>query len=203
MAEDAAARRLDRLPRGVWLAAGSAVVLLMGVASRYGFHRDELYFVVAGRRLDWGYVDQPPLTPLVARFSELVGGTSPVAVRVVPALAVGAVAVMAATMARRFGGGRAAQVFAAFTAGWTGVLLGEGHLLSTAVFDHGCSPPAGAACWEAGGPGSALPSPPSSPSPTSCGKPSTGGHSSRWQRPWQIAATVPSPSWCSSRPSSP
>jgi 4-amino-4-deoxy-L-arabinose transferase-like glycosyltransferase len=136
MAEDAAARRLDRLPRGVWLAAGSAVVLLMGVASRYGFHRDELYFVVAGRRLDWGYVDQPPLTPLVARFSELVGGTSPVAVRVVPALAVGAVAVMAATMARRFGGGRAAQVFAAFTAGWTGVLLGEGHLLSTAVFDH-------------------------------------------------------------------
>ncbi len=131
-----------RFPGAVWSAAAGAVVLLLAVSGRYGFHRDELYFLVAGRRLDWGFVDQPPLTPLVARVSELVGGVSPTAIRVLPALAVGLVVVMAASMARHFGGGRISQAFAAVTAGGAGVLLGEGHLLSTAVFDY--------ALWTAG-----------------------------------------------------
>jgi 4-amino-4-deoxy-L-arabinose transferase-like glycosyltransferase len=125
-----------RLPAGVWLCSAGAVALLLAVSARYGFHRDELYFIVAGRRLDWGYVDQPPFTPLIARISETVLGTSPTAIRVLPAISVGVVAVLAAAMARTFGGGRRAQVLAAFMAGGTGVLLGEGHLLSTAVFDY-------------------------------------------------------------------
>jgi len=127
---------LRRIPSGVWLAAGSAVTLLLATAARYGFHRDELYFIAAGRRLDWGYVDQPPLTPLLARGAELVAGTSPFTLRILPALAVGAVSVLAATIARRMGGGTVAQVFAAFASAWSGVVLGEGHLLSTATFDY-------------------------------------------------------------------
>ena len=129
-------RASGRLPLGVWISAAGVVALLLAVSGRYGFHRDETYFVMAGRSLDWGYVDQPPLTPLVARVSETLFGTSPTALRVLPALAVGGVAILAAAMARRFGGGRVAQVLAAFAGGWTGVLLGEGHLLSTAVFDY-------------------------------------------------------------------
>ncbi len=128
-------RRL-RFPAGVWLASVGVVALLLAVAGRYGFHRDELYFVAAGRNLDWGYVDQPPFVPLVARMAESIGGLgSPVWLRVLPALAVGAVALLAASMARRFGGGHFAQTLAGFGVGWVGVLLGEGHLLSTAVFD--------------------------------------------------------------------
>ena len=111
-------------------------MLLLAVSARYGFHRDELYFVVAGRRLDWGYVDQPPLTPLLARISETIGGASPVALRVLPAFALGAVVLLAAAMARRFGGGQRAQTFAAVTAGGAGFALAIGHLLSTSTFDY-------------------------------------------------------------------
>lgn len=127
---------LRRFPAGVWWTAGSVVVLLLAVSGRYGFHRDELYFLVAGRRLDWGYVDQPPLTPLLANISATLGGSSPVALRVLPALALGAVVLLAAAMARIFGGGRRAQVFASVTAGGAGFALAVGHLLSTSTFDY-------------------------------------------------------------------
>ncbi len=125
-----------RLPIGVWLVTGGVVTTLLLLSSRYGFHRDELYFLAAGRRLDWGFVDQPPLTPLVARVSELLLGTSPTAIRVLPAVAMGGVALLSALMARRFGGGAAAQVAAALMGAGTGVALAVGHLLSTALFDY-------------------------------------------------------------------
>lgn len=125
----------SRLPHPVWWTSGGVIVLLLSMAGRYGFHRDELYFVVAGRRLDWGFVDQPPLTPAIARLAETVGGTSPFALRFLSALAIGGVVLLAASMARRFGGGRTAQIFAGIASGGAGVALAVGHLLSTATFD--------------------------------------------------------------------
>jgi hypothetical protein len=66
----------------VWLAVGFG--LLKYVLSTlgqmaiqhggYGIFRDELYFIVCGRHLAWGYVDQPPIIPLVVRISELLFG---------------------------------------------------------------------------------------------------------------------------------
>jgi 4-amino-4-deoxy-L-arabinose transferase-like glycosyltransferase len=111
------------------------VALLLAVSPRYGFHRDELYFLEAGKHLAWGYVDQPPFTALVARLADTLLGGSALAVRLLPAMADGTMVVLGGLTAWRFGGGRFAQVLAALGVGTTGVFLGASHLLSTTPFD--------------------------------------------------------------------
>src|SRR5580704_8933519 len=80
----------DRVPLPAWLIAAALVALELAVSGRYGFMQDELYFIEAGRHLAFGYVDQPPLAPLLTRVTDVLGVT-PTAVRIVPALAGGAV----------------------------------------------------------------------------------------------------------------
>ncbi len=110
--------------------AGLMVALLLAVSGQYGFHGDEMYFVVAGQHPAFGYVDQPPLTPLLSAVSVAVLGVSPTAVRVLPALEMGLIVVLIALMARELGGSRRAQTLAAITAALSGY-LGAGHLDTT------------------------------------------------------------------------
>ena len=51
----------------------------------YGFFRDELYFIICGFHPAWGYVDQPPVVPLLAAGSQLFGH-SLFLLRAVPAI---------------------------------------------------------------------------------------------------------------------
>lgn len=123
------------MTRSVLLIGGAVTALLVAFASGYGYHRDELYFLAAGRRLDWAYVDQGPLTPLIARaMSELSGGSLTV-LRLPSAVAAGATVVLTGLLARELGGSRQGQAVAAACAGVGVIVLFNGHLLSTSTFD--------------------------------------------------------------------
>jgi 4-amino-4-deoxy-L-arabinose transferase-like glycosyltransferase len=116
-------------------AALAELALLVATGNRYGYHRDELYFIQAGRHPALGYDDQPPLTPLLGRLSSAVFGDGPRGLRVVSALAIAAVVVLVALIARELGAGSTGQlVTAAATAASTG-LMAAGHILSTTTFD--------------------------------------------------------------------
>jgi 4-amino-4-deoxy-L-arabinose transferase-like glycosyltransferase len=117
-----------------WIAIGF-VALELTVAPRYGFHRDELYFLACARHLQWGFVDQPPFVPAVAWIATHVLGTSPSALRLVPALAGGGSVVLTALMAQELGAGRKGQLLAALAAATSPILLAGFHLLSTTAFD--------------------------------------------------------------------
>lgn len=118
----------------MWAAAGAVVALELAVSSRYGLHRDELEFLVAGAHTALGYVDQPPFAPVVAHLA-WSAWRSPVAIRLLPALCAGATVLVAALTARRLGGGWRAQALTAVATGCAPVLLAAGHLGGTTVYD--------------------------------------------------------------------
>jgi 4-amino-4-deoxy-L-arabinose transferase-like glycosyltransferase len=103
---------------------------LMALSGAYGFHGDEMYYIVAGQHPALGYVDQPPLTPLLSAASVALFGVSPTAIRLLPALEMALVVILVALIARDLGGSRRAQILAAITAALSGY-LGAGHLDTT------------------------------------------------------------------------
>jgi 4-amino-4-deoxy-L-arabinose transferase-like glycosyltransferase len=132
-------RRQAGRPPVAWPAlaalAVAEVVLLLAFAGRYGYHRDELYFLRAGREAAFGYVDQPPLTPLLAHAVDALFPGSLVALRSPSALAAGLVVLVTGLTAREFGARRAGQALAAASAAVACIVLAVGHLLSTTTLD--------------------------------------------------------------------
>ena len=118
-----------------WLIAGTLAIVLLALASRYGYHRDELYFLLCGRNLAWGFVDQPPFSPLVARLADLVAPHSLLALRTPSALTAAGCVLLVVAITREIGGGRAAQTLAAVLAATSGATFAAGHLLTTTLFD--------------------------------------------------------------------
>jgi len=124
-----------------WLAP--ALLALLGLAihlacgGRYGFFRDELYFVACGERLAWGYVDQPPAVALLARLAWRLSGEGASVLRFrLPALACHAASILlGAALARRLGGGPFAMALAAAAVLAAPVQLAQGHLLTMNVLE--------------------------------------------------------------------
>ncbi|NUP50503.1 MAG: hypothetical protein HOW97_24810, partial [Catenulispora sp.] len=93
--------------RPVALVTAVTAAVHLAVATRFGWHHDEFYYVICGRHPAFGYVDQPPLTPLLARFADAAGGL--LGVRLLAIAAQAGCVVLTAVLAARFGGRGAAQ----------------------------------------------------------------------------------------------
>jgi 4-amino-4-deoxy-L-arabinose transferase-like glycosyltransferase len=109
-------------------------VVLTLTINGYGYHRDELYFRMLSQHPAWGYVDQPPLTPMLARLSIALFGDHLWSIRIPVLLCTVVTIVLTALLTRELGGGRNAQLIAAIGA-CSSLVLVAGHLLSTASVD--------------------------------------------------------------------
>ena len=118
------------------LSALSVVALHTATNGAYGFHRDELATIDDARFLSWGYVVYPPVTPLIARVSLALFGASMIGLRFFAALGVGIAMVLTGLMAREIGGGRRAQLVAAWAVAIAAPAVSFGYLFQYVSFDY-------------------------------------------------------------------
>ena len=118
----------------LYIAAASFLAHLM-TAGRYGYFRDELYYLACARHLAFGYVDQLPLIALVTWLEVHTLGTSLLALHFLPALAGAAMIWLTAMLARELGGGRFAQGLAALSLALAAVFAVNAHMLTMNVFE--------------------------------------------------------------------
>jgi hypothetical protein len=118
---------------GVSLAALAA--LLHGLtSSRYGFFRDELYFIACSKHLAWGYVDQPPLVAFAAWLTAPTGYQL-WAMRILPLFSAALTVYFAVLLTREIGGGRFAQLLAGVATLLLPAYLLLGNVLTTTSFE--------------------------------------------------------------------
>jgi hypothetical protein len=105
---------------------------LTAASGRYGYHRDELYFRML--KPAWGYVDQPPLAPAVARGTRWIAD-QPWAMRLPATAACVASVFVLVLIVRELGGGRLAQTLCAWGYAFASLPLIMGHALLTSTLD--------------------------------------------------------------------
>ena len=110
--------------------------LTFAVAGRYGWHRDELYYAVAGLHLQGGYVEFPPVTALLAALARVLFGWSLVGLRAFTILAGAGTVVVGALVARELGGTRRAQTLAAAVIAFCPGMLATDWLFQPVALDQ-------------------------------------------------------------------
>jgi dolichyl-phosphate-mannose-protein mannosyltransferase len=118
----------------VWLVAFLVATVHAATAGRYDAQRNELYFLVCGWHPDFGYVDQPPLVPLIGAATQ-VFGISVWMLRLPATIAAAGLVLLCAAFARLLGGGARAATFAAIAAGIAPGLAGLTSHLTTSTFE--------------------------------------------------------------------
>lgn len=117
---------MKRVSIEIALIAVAKLALNVGFHGRYGYFRDELYYIACSDHLDWGFVDHPPLSILILTLTRRLFGSSLYAIRFPAALAGATAVILTGLMARKLGGRRFAQLLAATAAALSPVVLGNG-----------------------------------------------------------------------------
>ena len=118
----------------VWAIAGATALLHIAVADRYDVFRNELYFIICGRHPALGYVDQPPLVPLMAAATQWLG-IHIWLLRLPAAAAAAALVPLSAEFTRMLGGGALSIMLAATAAAIAPGLAGLTATLTTSTFE--------------------------------------------------------------------
>ncbi len=119
------------MPRALALLALFAHV---ATSTRYGYFRDELYFIACSKHLAWGYVDQPPLVALSALIAAPANYHLTV-LRLLPALGAAATVWLAARTAGELGARSFWQCVAALATLLLPAYLLLGNTLTTTSFE--------------------------------------------------------------------
>jgi hypothetical protein len=112
------------------------VGLLLAIVGRYGYFRDELYYLACGKHPAWGYVDQPPLIAWIAWLLAHSTSQSLFAIRLLPALAIGLSVYLVSRVAQELGAGRFAMIATAILMAIMPLALCFGHLFTMNAFDY-------------------------------------------------------------------
>jgi hypothetical protein len=118
----------------VWAIAAATAALHLALAGRYDVFRNELYFIICGRHPAFGYVDQPPLVPLLAAATQLFGDNIWL-LRLPAVMAAAALPPLTAALARSLGGGTISILLAAVAAALAPALAGFTATLTTSTFE--------------------------------------------------------------------
>lgn len=102
----------------------------MAFNGRYGYFRDELYYLACSDHLAFGYVDLAPLIAWLARAFRIIFGDSLHAIRLLPALAFGAEVALTGFIAIELGAKRWAIFLAGISTLLAPTILGNGTRLA-------------------------------------------------------------------------
>jgi len=121
------------------LFAGAALLVLvahLATNGNLGFHTDELYYIDSGRHPALGYVDFPPIVPLLARLETDLLGATPWNLRLLPTLLGAFLVALSGAYVRRLGGSLRVQALALLIAVTAPYFLGSNWVYQTVTFDE-------------------------------------------------------------------
>jgi 4-amino-4-deoxy-L-arabinose transferase-like glycosyltransferase len=118
-----------------WLFACAAFLLQMLTNARYGYFRDELYFIATSKHLAFGYVDFAPLCSVLLRFNRIVLGDSLPALRFLPAIAYAIEVLLTGLIARELGGKRFAIFLGSLSMFFAPVVIASANRYSMNPFE--------------------------------------------------------------------
>jgi hypothetical protein len=120
-----------------WVIALIVGLLHAVVAERYDAFRNELYFIVCGRHLDFGFVDQSPLVPSIAAVTQLFGDNVWL-LRLPAIIAAVALVLLTGAFSKLLGGNGTSSWMAGLAAGIAPGLVALTTTLGTSTFERGC-----------------------------------------------------------------
>jgi len=102
----------------------------------YGMFRDEYYYLACANRLDFGYVDHPPLSIWILALWKMFFGDTMLVIRIVPAIISSISLMILGLLTQKLGGGKSAIILAMVSFMLTPIFLGMNTIYSMNTFDY-------------------------------------------------------------------